>query len=182
MEIKYKFSYGNIINFLFSQYVIFNYHLFIWLLSLSIVGFVMNNIHRLFSEQKIILKVVEALPVSLIILWSLYLLIISFIPKKAIVNDNFIKIRKYFLNISYLFRGFNDEIFIKDIMECKIYDGKRYRFDRIGPYAVFFFNWDDLVEIKTKNEKTYLVPLKDANEFVKEISDKIAGNNLDSDF
>lgn len=75
------------------------------------------------------------------------------------------------LNYNYILRGFNDEIFIKDIVECKKYDGKRYRFDRRDPYAVLFFNWDDLVEIRTNDDKKYLIPVKNSDDFVEKVNE-----------
>lgn len=75
------------------------------------------------------------------------------------------------LNYNYILPGFNDEIFIKDIVECKKYDGKKYRFDRRDPYAVLFFNWDDLVEINTSNDKKYLIPLKNSDDFIEKVNE-----------
>lgn len=169
MDIKYKFSYGNFINFFLSQFIIISYHFFTILFLLFLVFIVFGNIENLFNEQERICIIIRILSASLVILWQIYLIIILFIPKKAIITHNFIKIRRYFLNISYLLRGFNDEIFIKDIIDCKKYSGKRYRFDRTGPYAIFFFDWDNLIEIKTKDNKSYLVPLQNSEEFIKQV-------------
>lgn len=102
----------------------------------------------------------------------MYFTVIFFIPKKAILYSNAICVRRYFLNYEHLFRGLNDEIFLKDVVECKKYDGKRYRFDRTAPYAIYFFNWDDLIEIRTE-EKKYLVPLKNSDKFVEEVNNRI---------
>ena len=51
------------------------------------------------------------------------------------------------------------------------YDGKRYRFDRRDPYAVLFFNWDDLVEIRTNDDKKYLIPVKNSDDFVEKVNE-----------
>ena len=170
MKLKYRFSYGNFIKFILNQIIIMSYHFFTLLLLLFSVLVVFGSLEHLFKEQEVISIIIKAVSVSIVILWSLFLIIILFIPKKAIINCNFIKIRRYFLNISYLLRGFNDEIFIKDIIECKKYDGKRYILDRTGPYAVFFFNWDNLVEIKTKDDKVYLIPLENSEKFIDEVN------------
>ena len=170
----YKFNYGNLFKFLLSQYIIICYHFFAFLCLFAIVFFgIERSFGNLFKDNELISTIINALSASLIVLWLVYLTIILFIPKKAIIETNFLKIRRYFLNFSYLTRGFNDEIFIKDIVECKKYDGKRYRLDRTGPYSVFFFDWDSLVEIKTKDDKSYLVPLKNSEEFVEEVNKRM---------
>ncbi len=173
MELKYKFSYGNFINFILNQFIIISYHFFTFLALLFLVFVISGNFEHLFKNQEFMSMIIKALSVSLVIIWLIYLIVILFIPKKAIITPNFIKIKRYFLNISYLLRGFNDEIFIKNIIECKKYDGKRYRFERTGPYAVFFFDWDNLVEIRTIDDKCYLVPLQDSKGFIEEINKRI---------
>lgn len=43
--------------------------------------------------------------------------------------------------------------------------------DRTGPYSVFFFNWDDLVEIRTNDDKKYLVPIKNSDDFIEKVNE-----------
>lgn len=173
MELKYKFSYGNFINYILNQFIIICYHYFAFLALLYLDFVIFGELEDLFSEQDFMYIIIKVISVSLVIIWLIYLIIIQFIPKKAIITSNFIKIKRYFLNFGYFLRGFNDEIYIKDIIECKKYNGKRYRFDRTGPYAVFFFDWDNLVEIKTIDDKCYLVPLKDSEGFIEEINKRL---------
>lgn len=172
MELKYKFSYGNFINFILSQVIIISYHFFTVLCLLFFVFIVIGDLENSFKEQNLVTTILRILSVLLIVLWLAYLTIILFIPKKVILNFAFIKIRRYFLNISYLIRGFNDEIYLNDVIECKKYDGKRERFNRTGPYSVFYFDWNDLVEIKTEN-KTYLVPIKNSDNFIAEVNKRL---------
>ncbi|MCD7871831.1 MAG: hypothetical protein LUG21_00655 [Clostridiales bacterium] len=148
MELKYKFSYGSILNYIATQCIIICYHLFILLYSTGLIFLAFGCLGDGFLS--IILK---SLAVIQFVALCLYFIITLFIPKKVILTNHFIKIRRYFLDVSYAFRGFNDEIFIKDVMECNKYNGKRFLLKRTEPYAVFFFNWDDLVEIKTIDEK-----------------------------
>lgn len=171
MKIEYKFSYGNIFKYILNQYIIISCHLFFYLLLLYFLIFVIiGSFEYFFKQQENISTIVNALSISLIILCSLYFIIILFLPRKAIIYSNFIEIKRHFLNISYLNRGFNDEILIRNIIECKKYEGKRYILDITGPYAVYFFNWDDLVQIETNDDKCYLVPLKNSNEFIEEVN------------
>lgn len=172
MKIEYKFSYGNIFKYILNQYIIISCHLFFYLLLLYFVIFVIiGSLEYFFKQQEFISTIVNIISVSLVVLCSLYFITILFLPRKAIIYSNCIEIKRHFLNISYLNRGFNDEILIRDIIECKQYEGKRYILDRTGPYAVYFFNWDDLVQIKTNDNKCYLVPLQNANEFIKEVNE-----------
>lgn len=166
MEYKYNFSYGNILNYVGTQFIIICYHLAILLYSAGLIFWAFGHLQEGFVS--IILKVLSVIQ---FVVFCLYFLVTFFIPKKVILTNHFIKVRRYFLNVSFAFRGFNDEIFIKNVVECKKYDGKRYLLDRTEPYAVFFFNWDDLVEIKTIDDKKYLIPLKNSDEFITKVNE-----------
>lgn len=169
MKTEYKFSYGNVFNFIFSQVILCIYNFFAFLIVAMPIAWLYGELGNIFKENYIVMKIITILMAILILLFALMLCIYFFLPKKAIVNANFVIIKRYMLNFGYILRGFNDEIFIKDIVECKLYDGYRYGLDRSAPYAVYFFKWDDLVEIKTKSNKVYLVPLKDSDKFVEQI-------------
>lgn len=171
MELKYKFSYGNFMNFILSQVIIVSYHFFTVLCLLFFVFIVIGNLENSFKEQSLVTTILRVSSVLLIVLWLAYLTIIFFIPKKVILTNHFVKVRRYFLNVSFAFRGFNDEIFIKNVVECKKYDGERERFNRTEPYSVFYFDWDDLVEIKTIDDKKYLIPLKNSDEFITKVNE-----------
>lgn len=166
MEYKYKFSYGNILNYIGTQCITICYHFAILLYSAGLIFLAFGYLEDGFIS--IILKILTV--IQFVVFFS-YFLIALFIPKKVILTNYFIRVRRYFLNVSFAFRGFNDEIFIKDVIDCKKYDGKRYFLDRTEPYAVFFFNWDDLVEIKTIDDKKYLIPLKNSDEFVAKVNE-----------
>ncbi len=170
MELKYKFSYGKFNNFFLSQLIIISYHFSISVFLICFIFLIVGSLQHIFQGSKLVSTIIVAFSVCLICLWLIYLITILFIPKKAIIDNNFIKIKRYFLNVGYLLRGFNDDIYIKEIVECKKYNGISYHLYRSGPYAVFFFDWDDLVEIKTKDEKRYLVPLKNSDDFIDEVN------------
>ena len=172
MELKYKFSYGNFFNFILSQYIIMNYHLFTVFCFIFLDFSLYNIVSRVFGNQVFFLEIIKILFFSLALFCLIYFAVIFFVPKKVILFSDFIYIKRYFLNYSYLFRGFNDKIYLYDVIECKKYDGKRYRLDRTGPYSIFFFDWNDLVEIKTEY-KTYLVPIKNSDNFITKVNAKI---------
>lgn len=176
----YKFNYGNASNFIFSQIILCIYNFFAFLIVAMPMTLLYTRLENLFKENYILMKIVTILMAALIFLYALMLCVYFFLPKKVIIKNDFIKIKRYMLNFGYILRGFNDEIFIKDIIVCKLYDGYRYRLDRSGPYSVYFFNWDDLVEIKTKDDKSYLVPLKNSEEFVEEVNKRMERLNSHS--
>lgn len=173
MKNKYKFSYGNIFNLIFSQIILCIYNFFAFLIVAVPITLLYMKLENLFKDNYVLMKIITILMAAFIFLYALMLCVYFFLPKKAIIKNDFIKIRRYMLNFGYILRGFNDEIFIKDIIECKLYDGYRYCLDRSGPYSVYFFKWDDLVEIKTKDNKRYLVPLQNSETFIEEVNKRI---------
>lgn len=166
----YYFSYGNVINFLFTFIVDFicmlGLILFVFFISLIFFSQMQNYLIQNTSLQKVLLQSSIALP-SVV---SLYLLINVFIPKKVILSPEFVKIRRHNITEWSLLHGLNDKIFIDNIVACKIYDGDRPILDRRNkPYVVVRFNWDDLVEVTTDKRK-YLIPVKNSADFVEEVN------------
>ena len=174
MKSEYNFSYGSIGNFIITKILSLCLNLFMFFLSIFVTTALLGQVEYRLTNNYILLKLFTILLIILSGLFSIYLIITFLLPKKAILNDNFIKIRRNTLIPRYLLRGFNDEIFIKDIVECDIYDGEKHPLFRSGPYAVPYFNWDDLIEIKTSDNKCYLVPLKDSEGFIAEINKRLS--------
>ena len=172
MKTEYKFSYGNVFNFIFSQVILCIYNFFAFLIVAIPVTLLYGKIESIFRENYVLMKIITILMTVFILIFALILCVFFFLPKKAIINNDFLIIKRYMLNFGYIVRGFNDEIFIKEIVECKKYDGEKYRLDRSGPYAIFFFDWDDLVEIKTER-KAYLVPIKNSDNFIAEVNKRL---------
>ena len=173
MKLEYRFAYGSFVKFFFSQLFIAFYNGFTLLLIVLPIGLLYGYCEYIFKDFSSALKVITIVIFFLLFLFILFLFISYFLPKKAIITDNFILIKRRFLNYEYPFRGFNDRIFIKDVCECEIYDGERPLLFRSGPYSVFFFDWDSLVEIRLKNNKKYLVPIKNTDNFVDEVNKRM---------
>lgn len=73
-------------------------------------------------------------------------------------------------------RGFNDDICIKDIIECKKYDGERHLPGKYSPYAIPYFDWDDLVQITVyneRNDKIYYVPVQNSDDFIEKVNERM---------
>ena len=95
-----------------------------------------------------------------------------------VLNKYFIKVRRYNTPKINICRGFNDTIYIKDICECNPYEIVKYDNGRIyrpaaTEFSVWLFNWYDLVEIKTKDERKYLIPVQDSKGFINEVHKRI---------
>lgn len=182
MKTEYKFSYGSIFKLIFSQVMLCIYNFFAFLIVAIPVALLYGEIESIFRENYVLMKIITILMTIFIIVYALILCVFFFLPKKAIIKRDFVIIKRYMLNFGYILRGFNDEIYIKEIVECKKYDGEKYCLDRSGPYAVFFFDWDSLVEIRTIDNKCYLVPLKNSDDFIEEINkkrEKLQNNKTD---
>lgn len=153
------------------------YNFFAFLILAVPMTWLYGELENCFRENYRLMKIITILMAIFIFLFALILCIYFFLPKKVIMNNSFIIIKRYMLNFGYVLRGFNDEIFIKEIVECKKYDGERYYLDRSGPYAVFFFDWNSLVELRTIDNKCFLVPLQNSEEFIKEVNRRINSFN-----
>lgn len=176
MKKIYKISYGKYFNYIFSQILLCFNNIFTFLIIAVTMILLQGKLESTFGEDNILIEIITTLIVISIIILSVVLLIFTFAPKRVILYDNYITIKRYMLNFEYLIRGFNDKIYIEDIVECEIYKGERYLLHRAGPYAVFFFDWNDLVEIKTGKfgkHRTYLVPVKNSDEFISEVNSRI---------
>lgn len=170
MKTEYRFSYGSIFKFIFSQVILCIYNFFAFLIVAIPVALLYGEIESIFRENYVLMKIITILMTIFILIFALILCVFFFLPKKAVINSSFVTIKRYMLNFGYVLRGFNDEIFIKEIAECKKYVGDKYCLDRSEPYAVFFFDWDSLVEIRTIDNKRYFVPLKNSDDFIEEIN------------
>lgn len=186
MKYKYKFSYGNVFKYLLDQYIIMSMNFFISLCFVFVDYHLYNLLAEKFSKQATPLLIIQIMCFVLTSLFFAYMVVIFVIPKRVILTDSSIYIRKYFWDLANFSRGFNDKILLNDVIECKKYDGKRPRWDRARPYAVHFFEWDDLVEIVLagesvlglKDDKVYLVPIQNSEDFIKRVNERIKSNCL----
>lgn len=178
MELNFKFSYGTkfrqIVNKLFEVYINLSIIIFLLLIYMFAVLAQVDNI----NSQNSAFKAFSIFVLCIFIAISVYLTVILFLPKKVVLNKYFIKVRRYNTPKINICRGFNDTIYIKDICECKPYEIVKYDNGHIyrpvaTEFSVWLFNWYDLVEIKTKDERKYLIPVKDSKGFINEVHKRI---------
>lgn len=164
----YKFDYGNSIKFIVS----FIYQVFANLGAciLIFVGFIVifGTVRNINND---VLRIGLA---SIIIILFASLIILAFVfpvlPKKVILTDYSIRVRRYAIPFHSLKRGFNDYIPCSAVVSCKIYEGRI----RDGKnLSVILFNWDNLVEVKDTSNRRYYFPIKDADDFVDEVNEII---------
>jgi hypothetical protein len=112
---------------------------------------------------------------TIIVVIDLFFAVLIFIPKRVVLTNDKICIYRFCFPLQVTFwdiRGFNDKILYSEITSCKyvdeIYLGARKPF--------LLVNNNSLVEIKTKNHKQYLVPLKNYESFICEVNKKIYEN------
>ena len=178
MELNFKFSYGTkfrqIVNKLFEVYINLSIIIFLLLIYMFAVLAQVDNI----NSQNSAFKAFSIFVLCIFIAISVFFTVILFLPKKIVLNKYFIKVRRYNTPKINICRGFNDTIYIKDICECNPYEIVKYDNGRIyrpaaTEFSVWLFNWYDLVEIKTKDERKYLIPVQDSKGFIKEVHKRI---------
>lgn len=117
-----------------------------------------------------VIKVVE---VVFIIVLAGYMPIIAFLPKKVILYQNSIQVKRHNISGKYIRKGLDDNILYSSIISCRIYKGAHYSGWATPDYAVSFFNWDSLVEIVCEKNKKYYIPVKDADDFIAEVNARV---------
>ena len=119
MKLKYKFSYGN-----FGRYIVNQILLFLLTCSemIMLLGLILKIDLYIFKGifYEITAFLLGAFPIYSIVVSA----ILISIPRKAVINDEFLKINRHYLDPMFITRGFDDKIFYKDIIECKKCPGK----------------------------------------------------------
>lgn len=123
---------------------------------------------RITNEE--LVNTIHKFLVCIILIFEAYGLIIQFLPKRIILTDKGIKIRKNNLDGKTIF-PFNNYIKYQSIKVCRI-NHSEYKHSRYLRITFPFCNRESLVMIKTKFGK-YFVPVENAEDFVKEVNKRI---------
>lgn len=173
MKHSYKFSYGSKLNFLIYGFILLVKNMVMMLLYCA-AAFYLCALAKYYSgNNQELAKLISVVFFISIAYGCVLFLLTLLLPKRVIIKQNVIRIKRYTLNLFYLTYGFNDRIVIKDIVECKKYCGEKSFLNPSGPYAVYPLNWDDLVEISTRKNKKYYVPVKNAETFIDEVNSRV---------
>lgn len=173
----YKFDYGNIfrkflcylIQFMANSGVILFGFVFCFMLVQLVIDNISNDI------------VVHILSILLIIIQSaisLFFGVFTFLPRKVVLYDNYIKIQKNAMNFFVEKTWFSEIIPYSTIESCILYDKKitysRSSFMRQKTYPCTFFNWNSLVKITDKYNNNIYIPIKNAVDFVEDVNEMVA--------
>lgn len=172
MKKYFKIKNTNMINTIISnviQYFIdFAWGFMITNISLLIIMVINENI----GMNSIIKFIIDAIMIVIaLFLWSL--LIMPFFPKKVILNNYFITIRRNTFNLDILPGIYKWEISYREIISCEMYN-KHYsksRWVSSGNRFVYLFpSWKNVVVISTMDGKNYFIPMDDPDDFIKNVS------------
>ena len=173
----YKFDYGNLFNKFLCYLIQFMANFTVIIISVVIYFILIQSIMDN-ADNSIILKILHIALTVLLILTVLFFSCFTFFPRKIIVNNSYIKIQKDAMNFLIGKTWFSSIIPYSSITECSIYDQEitygRYSFLRQQTYPCTFFNRNSLVKITDKYGDKYYLPIKNADEFVKTINEKIS--------
>lgn len=169
----YKFDYEN-------KFKKFLCYLIQLMANLSVIIFLFI-IHFMISQaivacinNEILLNVLSIMFTITLILLTLFFLCFTFLPRKVVVNENYIKIQKNAMNFFVGKRWFNTIIPYSSIISCSILykeiAHKNTAFIRQQTYPCTFFNWNSLVKITDKYGESYYIPIENPDSFIEEVN------------
>lgn len=167
----YQFDFGNKFKKIVSYFYMTCANLGIVLISgfvwLFLAGRISNNI-----KDGIFKSILSYTAFICFLAVSAYFIALIFFPKKIILTDEGIKVRRNTLPHITLTRGLNDYIKYSEIKLCKIYECEDHNWH--GKELIFvMFNGDSVVEIFDKHHKDFYIPVENAEEFVDEVNKRI---------
>lgn len=171
---KYKFDYGTktkqVISYLLSGLINYSFCILVGIVAFMCFMFVNSA-----TDGNKMISYVFAIVGGVSFGASIIFFIISlFATKEVLVNDYYIQVKKYRINPEFVFRGINEKIYFSTIYSCQLYVGKRIPLYRgFRDYAVYYFNWNSLVEIKDNQGRKYYVPVQNPEEFVEEVNKRM---------
>lgn len=129
-------------------------------------------------ENQIFLRVLSYIFLVLIVASVVLLFVLVFKQKRIILYDTGIYIkRNFFPSIDHINRGFNDYIMYYDIEYCELDDTYQkpinHMFYKLMDPPFMAFNNYSLVEIIDKDDKCYYIPVKNAEDFVREVNERV---------
>lgn len=107
----------------------------------------------------------------LFIVLSAYLAVLAFLPKKVVLYQNMINIKRYNIPSAAITRGFTDDIPYSAIISCKLYNGSHY--SKFMEYSICFYNRNSVVKIVCDNNKEYYIPVKNTDDFIDEVNERV---------
>ncbi len=174
----FKFDYGNPFNMFLSYLIQFMVNtfmvLFVFFGYMYLMHLLTGNINNVLRNILFV-----CLTVIFIVIVSFFALF-SFLPRRIILNNSYIKIQKHAMNFIGGETWFSNTIPYSSIVCCSkfvLVTRRNISFLRQRTYPCTFFNRNSLVEITDKFGKKYYVPVKNAEEFIKKVNE-LKNNNV----
>ena len=178
MKQEYKFSYGCPANFIANQLFMIVGRIGEFCLGVFLLCIVLS---RVFDGEDSVSLFFQRFIGVLILFLPLYSIpasiALAVIPKKVVLDDEFVRIYRHLIMRFYPTWGFNDKFSYKDIIVCEKY-GKRSRIfgSNYLQCPVVFFEREDVVKIvveNDRNDRTYLVPVQNPDDFINEVNKRV---------
>lgn len=118
-------------------------------------------------------KILSAIEIVLIIILTISMLVLAFLPKKIVIYQNSISVKRNNISTCPIEWGISDNILYSSIVSCNYYKGPHFRGIGNPYYAILLFDWDSLVEIVCEKNKKYYIPVKDADDFIAEVNARV---------
>lgn len=133
-------------------------------------AFVLSAIINSGIENKLVSRIIIYFMFISSILISVFVTVITFLHKKVILTENAVFIKRYGFNFWQIRKGFNDYILYSMISYCKLVDSSCIHNKTL---QFSFVNWDSMVEIKDIYGKVYFVPIKNAEDFINKVEERV---------
>ena len=169
----YKFDYGNpfkrflsfLIQFMLNSCIV----IFSFVIYFCLFQFLVNNL-----GNKALTQILGTVITIIFVAVALLFLLLTFLPKRIILSDGGIKIRRNSVPPSIKRFHFNDFIPYSSIQLCGLYDKeinyRRAMYLRKNAFPFFAFNWKSLVKITDKYNNAFYLPIKNAKDFVEAVN------------
>lgn len=175
----YQFDFGNpvkkFVSYLYQFIANLGLSILIFVFDVCVLFIISDNI-----SNSIIIKILYTalfIPSAAVIL---FFIVLTFLPKKIILTDYCIKVKRNALPQADFSSGFNDYIVYSQIVSCQIYRNNIYRGKNL-PFVKF--NWKNLIEIKDICNRQYYIPVKNPEDFIAEVNIRVnkvkLGNTAD---
>lgn len=171
-KINYKFDFGNPFKMILSRLVEMFENIGVLVITWLISVFLQSSVWDSLPEGFLSTLLTQITVVATIIV-DLFFIVLPFLPKSIVLTDDKIIIYRLcvpFIIAFFEIRGLNDRIHYTDIKTCKKIDAK-FVFLQTTPFVCA--NRESLVEINTRYD-SYVIPVKDCEEFIAEVNKRIS--------
>lgn len=172
----YKYDYGSLIKRLLSYLIQFMANS----CAVIFIGLgVMSLMMWLNSFNGIIKNLSAVVLFTLFFVIFMSFLLLTFLPRKIVLKDNYIKIDKHAINFFPGESWLSVVITYQQVVSCEKFENINYdnaAFIRQKTYPCTFYNKNSLVKIVDKYGKKYYIPIKNADDFIEKVNERINGN------